>query len=182
MKEENLRDEDELQSWFVSRIVRFLADQGRQAIGWDEILEGGLAPGALVMSWQGERGGIAAARMGHDVVMSPMKPCYFDWKQADTDDEPGFHGVNILHEVYHYQFIPAELTPEEAKHVLGGQANIWTERMTTPSEVEFMILPRLCALAEALWSAEERDWNSFQSRLHPHLERLNRLGYHSRSV
>ena len=174
MVSEGLVDEHELQSWFIRRIERFLTSRGRRLIGWDEILEGGLAPGATVMSWRGTAGGIEAARQGHDVVMTPGTHCYFDHYQADPSTQPlAIGGLTTLKQVYGFEPVPAELTAEEARHVLGGQGNVWTEYMPTPEHVEFMILPRMCALAEVLWSpAQARDWPDFRRRLDGHLPRL----------
>src|SRR5207247_884058 len=169
-----LRDEDELQSWFVRRMDSWLSERGRRLVGWDEILEGGLAPGATVMSWRGEAGGIAAAKAGHDVVMAPQQPTYMDHSQSELATEPqGIGGHNSLEDVYRYEPIPAELNADEAKHVLGSQGQVWTEYMPDPKRVEYMAWPRLAALAEVLWSPPEtRDLASFKSRLETHLERL----------
>ena len=174
MKKEGLRNEDELQSWFIRHFDTWLAEHGRRLIGWDEILEGGLAPGATVMSWRGEKGGIAAAKAGHDVVMAPEKPTYFDHLQSDLPTEPPGHGGhNSLEDVYGYEPVPTELTADEAKHVLGSQGQLWTEYMPDHKHVEYMAWPRLAALAEVLWSPPEtRDLASFKSRLETHLRRL----------
>ena len=172
MKEHGLKDEEELQSWFVRRIDTWLTERGRRLIGWDEILEGGLAPGAAVMSWRGEKGGIAAAKAGHDVVMAPEKPTYFD-HDPSADEEPAVRGVNTLADVYAYEPIPPELSDTEAAHVLGAQGQLWTEYMPDPKRVEYMAWPRLCALAEVLWSPREsRDPAGFAARLETHLGRL----------
>jgi hexosaminidase len=174
MKKEGLKDEDELQSWFVRHFDFWLAKHGRRLVGWDEILEGGLAPGATVMSWRGEEGGIAAARAGHDVVMAPQKPTYLDHSQTELPTEPpGIGGHNSLEDVYAYEPVPQALSVEEAKHVLGSQGQLWTEYMPDPKRVEYMAWPRLVALAEVLWSPREaRDLASFESRLKTHLQRL----------
>jgi hexosaminidase len=174
MKKEGLKNEDELQSWFIRHFDSWLAKRGRRLVGWDEILEGGLAPGATVMSWRGEEGGIAAARAGHDVVMAPQKPTYLDHSQTELPIEPpGIGGHNSLEDVYGYEPMPKELSAEEAKHVLGSQGQIWTEYMPDPKRVEYMAWPRLIALAEVLWSPPEtRNWADFQKRLATHLERL----------
>jgi len=174
MKKEGLKNEDELQSWFIGHFDSWLAKRGRRLVGWDEILEGGLAPGATVMSWRGEEGGIAAAKAGHDVVMAPNKPTYMDYSQTELPTEPpGIGNHNSLEAVYAYQPVPKELSADEAKHVLGGQGQIWTEYMPDPKRVEYMAWPRLIALAEVLWSpGETRNWADFQKRLAPHLERL----------
>ena len=184
MKKEGLRDEDELQSWFIRHFDSWLAKRGRRLVGWDEILEGGLAPGATVMSWRGEQGGIAAAKAGHDVVMAPQKPTYLDHSQTELPTEPpGIGGHNSLEDVYAYRPVPKELSANEAKHVLGGQGQIWTEYMPDPKRVEYMAWPRLIALAEAAWSPPAtRSWADFQKRLATHLERLAILdvNYHGR--
>jgi hexosaminidase len=174
MKKEGLRNEDELQSWFIRHFDSWLAQRGRRLVGWDEILEGGLAPGATVMSWRGEEGGIAAAKSGHDVVMAPQKPTYMDHSQSELPTEPpGIGGHNSLEDVYAYEPVPKELTADEAKHVLGSQGQLWTEYMPDPKRVEYMAWPRLAALAEVLWSPREtRDLARFRSRLETHLRRL----------
>lgn len=171
MKAEGLKDENELQSYFIKRIEKFIVSKKRKMIGWDEILEGGLAPEATVMSWRGEEGGIQAAKMQHDVVMTPGSPLYFDHYQGDPETEPlAFGGFNTLKKVYSYEPIPAELPAENAKYILGSQANLWTEQIGTAEHVEYMTLPRMPALAEVLWSPKEkRDWKDFNARLKPHL-------------
>ncbi|MDX2161564.1 MAG: beta-N-acetylhexosaminidase [bacterium] len=175
---EGLKDEHELQSWFIRRMETFLNAKGRRLIGWDEILEGGLAPNATVMSWRGTEGGIAAAAAGHDVVMSPMSHCYLDYYQSeDTDNEPpAIGGYLPIDQVY--RFNPAEGVPaDKSGHVLGGQGNLWTEYMPTEAQVEYMAYPRAAALAEALWTAPaERDYGDFAARLNAHLLRLDALG------
>jgi hexosaminidase len=174
MKKEGLKNEDELQSWFIRHFDSWLAKRGRRLVGWDEILEGGLAPGATVMSWRGEEGGIAAAKAGHDVVMAPEKPTYMDHAQSELPTEPPGHGGhNSLEDVYGYRPVPKQLSADEAKHVLGAQGQIWTEYMPDREAVEYMAWPRLIALAEVLWSpSETRNWADFQKRLATHLERL----------
>lgn len=175
MKELGLKDEDELQSWFITHFDKWLAARGRRLIGWDEILEGGLAPGATVMSWRGEKGGIAAAKAGHDVVMAPEKPTYFDYD--NSEDEPlKIRRINTLAEVYAYEPVPKELSADEAEHVLGAQGQLWTEYMPDPQRMEYMAWPRLTALAEVLWSPREtRDAADFARRLETHLERLRNI-------
>ncbi|AIE84689.1 beta-N-acetylhexosaminidase [Fimbriimonas ginsengisoli] len=175
IKELGLRDEDELQSWFVRQMDTFLAEQGRRLVGWDEILEGGLAPGATVMSWRGEEGGIAAAKAGHDVVMAPNQWTYFDHYQSrDHASEPhAIGGFLPLQKVYEYDPIPPDLTPDEAEHVLGAQGQVWTEYIATPKAVEYMAFPRLSALAEVVWSpVDKKCFDGFVTRLQKHLERL----------
>jgi hexosaminidase len=176
--QENLADENELQSWFIRHFDRFLTERGRRLIGWDEILEGGLAQNAAVMSWRGEQGGIAAAKAGHDVVMAPHQHTYLDGYQIENQEaEPLAIGGHLpLEKVYAYEPIPSDLTAEEAKHVMGGQGQLWTEYMKTPEHVEYMAYPRACALAEVLWSQKtERDFTEFQTRLKPHLRFLDLL-------
>jgi hexosaminidase len=185
IKKEGLADEHELQSYFIQRIEKFLNHHGRRLIGWDEILEGGLAPNASVMSWRGEEGGIEAARMGHTVVMTPGSHCYFDHYQGDAAMEPlAIGGYTTLAKVYSYEPVPAQLNEEEAKLVLGAQANVWTEYMPVPSHVEYMIFPRLAALAEVLWTpANQKDWTSFTKRMTHQYERYDLLGInYSRSA
>ena len=179
IRREGLADERELQSWFIRRIERHLADHGRRLIGWDEILEGGLPPGATVMSWRGVDGGIAAARQGHDVIMTPTSHLYFDYYQGqDTESEPlSIGGYLPLETVYSFEPVPAELTAAESGHVLGPQGNVWTEYLTTPGQVEYMAYPRTLALAEMAWTApDRRRWASFVARLPAALARLQALG------
>jgi hexosaminidase len=178
MAAEGLRTEEELQSWFVKRIERYINSKGKKLIGWDEILEGGLAPNAAVMSWRGTQGGITAARSGHDVVMTPTSHCYFDYYQGRPDGEPLAIGGSLpLRKVYELEPAPAELTADEAAHILGGQANLWTEYISTPAHAEYMLFPRLAALAEIVWSPRgSRDWKDFAARLPIQLERYRRAG------
>ena len=154
MQELGLADEHALQSYFIRRMETALQGRGRRLVGWDEILEGGLAPNATVMSWRGENGGIAAAQAGHDVVMAPNTYTYFDYYQAaDKETEPlAIGGYVPLSKVYGYNPIPAELAPEQAGHVLGTQFQIWSEYLPAPAQVEYMAFPRACALAEVAWS------------------------------
>ena len=178
MRQEGLRDEEELQSWFIRRIEGFLRRKGRRLVGWDEILDGGLAPGATVMSWRGADGGIAAASAGHDVVMSPNTHCYFDYYQrADVENEPpAIGGYLPLERVYEFDPV-AGISEQQQAHVLGGQGNVWTEYLPQEALVEYMTWPRAAALAEALWTAPSpRDYADFQRRLRGHLPRLRRLG------
>ena len=178
IQREGLADEHELQSWFIRRIESFLNANGRALVGWDEILEGGLAPNATVMSWRGMAGGTDAARQGHDVIMTPNSHVYLDHYQGDTLQEPlAIGGFSPLERVYAFEPVPPELSPTEAEHVLGGQGNVWTEYMATTEYVEYMILPRLLALSEVVWSpVRKRDWTSFLGRLPSHLDRLDGMG------
>jgi hexosaminidase len=176
IKRERLKDEHELQSWFIRRIDAFLARNGRRLVGWDEILEGGLAPGATVMSWRGTAGGIDAARQGRDVVMTPNSHLYLDHYQGDPRFEPlAIGGLSTLERVYSYEPIPEELTPAQAARILGAQGNVWTEYLKTPEAVEYMAYPRAIALAEVTWSPKSRrDWGSFSARLPFVLRTLDR--------
>ncbi|MFE2101623.1 beta-N-acetylhexosaminidase [Streptomyces sp. NPDC059468] len=176
-----LADEDELQSWFIGHFDKWLTARGRRLIGWDEILEGGLAPGAAVSSWRGYGGGVAAARAGHDVVMCPEQYVYLDHRQAPGEDEPvpiGF--VRTLEDVYRFEPVPSQLSEAEARHVLGTQANVWTEVMEDAARVDYQTFPRLAAFAEVAWSSlpapQERDFADFERRMAAHYGRLDALG------
>ena len=178
IKKEGLKDEHELQSYFIQRMEKFLNGKGRSIIGWDEILEGGLAPNATVMSWRGMKGGIEAAEQGHDVIMTPGSHCYFDHYQSDAPDEPlAIGGYTSLEKVYSFEPTPPTLSPEHAKHILGAQGNVWTEYLNTTAKVEYMIFPRIAALSEVLWSSKEnKDYGNFVARLEPHVEELKAAG------
>lgn len=168
MKREGFTHVDQLQSYLIRKIEKFLQAHGRELIGWDEILKGGLAPGATVMSWRGEAGGIAAARQGHDVVMTPGAYCYFDHYQSDPNTQPPSIGGYIpLRKVYSYNPVPEDsLTSAEQKHILGAQANLWTEWVPTVEHAEYMIFPRLIALSEVDWTSQKaKDFDDFQLRL-----------------
>jgi len=177
IKSLNLKDEEGLQSYFIERIEKFVNSKGRRIIGWDEILDGGLAPNATVMSWRGNAGGIAAAKSGHDVIMTPGEYCYFDKYQADPITEPTTIGGYLpLSKVYQFEPVPSELNTKEAKHILGPQANVWTEYMPTEKSVEHMAFPRLSAMAEVAWSTREnRNWESFRHRIHADFDRYAQL-------
>ncbi|MDB5250845.1 MAG: family 20 glycosylhydrolase [Flaviaesturariibacter sp.] len=177
IRAEGLADEHALQSYFIQRIERFLNAAGRTLVGWDEILEGGLAPNAVVMSWRGEAGGIAAARQRHQVIMTPQKPVYFDQSQSKNEDSLVIGGFNPLESVYAYEPVPAELDSAQAGFILGAQANVWTEYMSSPKKVEYMIFPRLSALSEVLWSPKEsRDRADFERRLPALFQRYDHQG------
>jgi len=183
IRREGLADEYELQSWFIRRIESFLLQNGRRLIGWDEILEGGLAPQATVMSWRGVNGGIEAARQGHDVVMTPTSHMYFDYYQGrDREVEPlAIGGYLPLERVYSYEPVPDELSEVEGKRVLGAQGNVWTEYIKTPEHVDYMAYPRALALAELTWSPlAARNWADFSKRLPAALARLGALGVNYR--
>ncbi len=175
-KRENLKDEHEVQSYFIRRIEKFINAKGKRIIGWDEILEGGLAPNAVVMSWRGERGGIEAARAKHEVIMTPSNFLYFDYGQGDPKYEPINIGNHVSVEtIYNYDPVPKVLTNDEARYIIGAQANVWTEYMKTPEKVEYMVFPRALALAEAVWTQLDRkDLVDFQKRLANQYARLDR--------
>ena len=183
IKREKLKDEHELQSYFIRRMEKFLNAHGRQIIGWDEILEGGLAPNATVMSWRGINGGIAAARANHDVVMTPTSHTYFDYIQGDRRFEPTWTGSYLpIERVYEFEpTVPDSLTPEQAKHIIGTQGQLWSEYMYNTDQVEYMAYPRALALAEVAWSPRNaRDFESFRRRLLPRLLGLDRMGVNYR--
>lgn len=166
IKEKNLKDEHGLQSYFIQRIEKYVNSKGRSIIGWDEILEGGLAPNATVMSWRGEEGGIAAAHQHHNVIMTPGKYVYFDHAQSKNSDSLTIGGFLPLDTVYNYHPVPKELDNSEAHYILGAQGNVWTEYMASPQKVEYMIFPRMSALSEVLWSPQDkRDLEKFRSEL-----------------
>jgi hexosaminidase len=177
MKKEHLTNVDELQSYFVKRIEKMLQSKGKKLIGWDEILEGGLAPDATVMSWRGIDGAIAAAKAGHDTVLSPAPDLYFDHWQSQGDTSPGRSNTLSLKDVYLFNPLPAAILPEQRKHVLGLQANLWAEFMRSEARVTYMAYPRVAALAEVAWSPQERiNWEEFEKRLEPQLRRYATLG------
>jgi hexosaminidase len=178
IKKENLKDEHGLQSYFIRRIEKFLNQHGRQIIGWDEILEGGLAPNATVMSWRGEEGGIEAAKAGHPVIMTPTTYCYLDYYQSQHPDEPLAIGGNLpLEKVYGYHPIPAVLNAEQQKLILGVQGNQWTEYISTPAKAQYMTYPRMQAIAEIAWTPRElKNFDSFVQRLIPHMARWKSEG------
>jgi len=181
MKREGLKNEEELQSWFVRRIEKYVNSQGKTLIGWSEILQGGLAQNAVVMDWIG--GGKEAASQGHDVVMTPTSNCYFDYYQSrDQESEPrAIGGFLPLKKVYDFEPIPAGLAPESEKHVLGAQGNVWTEYIPNLRHVEYMTFPRLTALSEVAWSPKEaKDYTNFLSRLKTDELRLDELGVNYR--
>jgi hexosaminidase len=182
--DEGLADEHELQAWFIQRMEAWLNARDRQIIGWDEILEGHLAPNATVMSWRGVKGGIAAAKQGHDVIMSPTSHCYLDYFQSkNTEGEPpAIGGYLPLKTVYAFEPVPEELTEDEAKHILGAQGNVWTEYIATPEHVDYMSWPRGSAIAERVWSGKDvRDFDHFSKRLVAHLERMKVEGVNYRT-
>ncbi len=177
--DEKLKNVEELQSYFITRIEKYLNAQGKQIIGWDEILEGGLAPNAAVMSWRGTKGGIEAAKQKHYVVMSPGKPCYFDHYQSkDKTKEPlAIGGFNPLDSVYAYNPTPKMLNEDESKYIMGAQANVWTEYISSFQQVEYMAMPRMAALSEALWTPlDKKNYKDFVARLKLHAPMLDGMG------
>lgn len=183
IKENGLKDEHELQSWFITRMDEYLTSKGRRLIGWDEILEGGLAPQATVMSWRGIKGGIEAAKQKHDVVMTPTDFMYIDYYQSkDKENEPlAIGGFLPVEKVYSYEPIPVELTSDEARYILGVQTNLWTEYVATTKKAEYMLLPRLQAQAEVAWTKKElKNYESFIKRLETDYKRLEKLGINYR--
>lgn len=175
MRREGLKNEEELQSYFIRRVEKFINSKGKRLIGWDEILEGGLAPNATVMSWRGEEGGIAAAKEGHDVIMSPTSWCYFDAGQGPKEQELWQLGGEIsMAKVYSYNPVPNILTAAEQSRIRGVQANVWTEYLRTSEKVEYMVFPRILAMAEVAWSAQEqRRFDDFEQRIATHYPRLS---------
>ncbi len=178
MAAEKLQNEQELQSYFIRRIGQILRRYGKKLIGWDEILEGGLPSEATVMSWRGTEGGVAAAKAGQYAIMSPTSHCYFDYYQGDPAQEPlAIGGFLTLQRVYDYEPIPAGLTEEEARFILGAQGNVWTEYIQSPEQVEYMAFPRACALSEVLWTpAAKRSRNDFLRRMRTHFRFLEQMG------
>ena len=185
IKAEGLANEDELQSWFIRQIESWLNERGRALVGWDEILEGGLAPNAIVMSWRGSDGGIAAANAGHDVVMTPNTYCYLDYYQSeDTDSEPwAIPAILPLRQVWNYVVVPDEIAADKRHHILGGQGNIWTEYIPRADHVEYMAFPRAIAIADVLWNhPADRDYDDLIARLRAHLPCLDALGVNYRAL
>jgi hexosaminidase len=182
IKKEKLKDEHELQSWFIGRIEQVLLKHNKKMIGWDEILEGGLAPSAIVMSWRGEKGGTDAANMGHDVIMTPGGWLYLDNYQGDQNVEPtAIGGYVTLEKTYSYDPVPEGLSKDKAHHILGAQGNVWTEYLYTPEQTEYMTYPRIIALAEVTWSRkEQKDYKDFERRIANQLVRLDghAINYH----
>ena len=185
IRELGLADEEELQGWFVGRLAAHVEAAGRRPFGWDEILEGGTVPrSTTVMSWRGLQGAVTAARRGHDVVSTPDDRVYLDYRQSELDTEPIPIAVPLtVADVLAFDPVPPELSPKEAEHVLGGQANLWTEHVDDARRADYQLFPRVAALAEALWSADTigpRDPEDFERRLAVHRERLVALGVEAR--
>jgi len=164
-----------LQSYFIQRMEKYVNKKGKKIIGWDEILEGGLSPNATVMSWRGEDGGIAAAKQQHEVIMSPTDCCYYDYYQDTAKTEPMAIKKQLpISKVYVYEPIPVQLSETDAKYILGAQANVWSEYLKTPEQVEYMVYPRACAMAEVVWSQKEnRNYSDFLKRMELHTQRLD---------
>jgi len=176
IKRESLKDEHELQNYFISRMEKYINSKGKKIIGWDEILEGGLAPNATVMSWRGISGGIKAANMKHDVIMTPNATCYLDYYQSKDKNEPlAIGGYTPLEEIYNYEPIPEELDSESSKYIIGAQGNVWTEYMSTNEYVEYMVFPRIFALSEVVWSKNKSNFEEFTSRVISFFDRLDKL-------
>ena len=179
MKKKGLQNEEELQSYFIKRMVDYIESKEREVIGWDEITEGGLAKNAKVMSWRGMRGGIESANKGHDVVMAPNSHTYFDLYQGDPQLEPNAYSRLLLSQVYRFDPVPKDIVPERRHHILGGHGCLWTENIQVPEQAEYMLFPRLFALAETLWSPKENlDWDHFLDRMEFNFHRLERAGIH----
>lgn len=174
-----LKDEHELQSYFIQRMEKYINNKGKTLIGWDEILEGGLAPNAVVMSWRGEKGGIEAAKQKHTVIMTPTTYVYLDYSQTKHEDSLVIGGYLPLEKVYQYEPVPPELSVYDGRYILGAQANIWTEYMTNPSKIEYMMFPRVDALSEVLWSPKSaKNWMDFKGRLSFQFKRYNLWATH----
>ncbi len=179
IKEQHLKNEAELQSWMIREIEKKVINYGKNIIGWDEILDGGVSKNATIMSWRGENGAITAARQGNNAIMTPIDYCYFNFYQADPKTEPEAMGGYVpLEKVYSYEPIPDSLKAEEQKYIIGAQCNLWAEFLYNSDIVEYMLLPRLCALSEIVWSPKEKkDWNHFKLKIIEHKKRLDALGY-----
>ena len=174
IKDSGLQNEEGLQSYFIRKIERYLNSKGRSIIGWDEILEGGIAPNATIMSWRGEQGGIDAAKQHHTVIMTPGSYVYFDHAQNKNSDSLTIGGYLPVETVYNYEPLPKELSPEEQKYIIGAQANVWSEYMSNPAKVEYMLFPRLEALSEVLWTPKEnKNWDDFKNRLQQQYKRYD---------
>jgi len=187
MRSEGLETERELQGWFTSRIGDHLLHRGRVLVGWDEILEGGAPPGAVVISWRGEEGGVEAACAGHDVVMAPQQWLYFDWSYADDPREPLAICPEIsVERVWSYAPVPEAIPADKRHHVLGAQCQLWTEYVPNAEHAEYLYFPRVCAFAEVVWSGDSAgrgaDFGEFERRLSSHLRRLDALGVNYRPL
>jgi hexosaminidase len=190
MREEGLESELQLQGWFTTRIAEHLSRRGRVLVGWDEILEGGSPPGAVVMSWRGEEGGIKAASAGNDVIMAPQEWLYFDWAYSDSPREPlAICPATSVERVWSYDPVPRPIPEAKRHHVIGAQCELWTEYVTNSEHAEYMYFPRLCAFSETMWrGAADRDpsrprsFGEFERRLRSHLGRLDAIGVNYRPL
>jgi hexosaminidase len=185
IKDSGLKDEEGLQSYFIRKIERYLNSKGHSIIGWDEILEGGVAPNATIMSWRGEKGGIEAAQQHHQVIMTPTTYVYFDYSQTKHNDSLVIGGYLPVETVYKYEPLPSQLSADEQKYIIGAQANVWTEYMSNPAKVEYMLFPRLDALSEVLWTPKEnKNWDDFKNRLQQQYKRydLRNVHYNAKGI
>jgi hexosaminidase len=183
MRRRGLTGERQLQGWFLHRIHEHLRDRDRTMVGWDEILQAGVAPGAVIMAWRGQEQGVAAARAGYDVVMTPQASTYLDLAQSDDPAEPlARAGTTSLGDVYRYEPLPADLEPEHRQRVRGSQCQLWTEHVPTGTLAEYFYFPRACAFAQAVWSSSGRDYDDFSVDLRDHLARLDALGVNYRPL
>jgi hexosaminidase len=181
IQQEGLKDEHELQSYFIKRIERFINARGRTLVGWDEILEGGLAPNATVMSWRTVESGVVAANAGHDVVMTPTSHCYLDYAQAKAGEPRSIGGFLPLVQVYSFDPLPPGVPADKARHILGAGGNLWSEFLPNYAQAQYMAYPRACAIAEVTWSDPQRkNWDDFQRRLDVQLQRLKVQGVNYR--
>ncbi len=181
-EKDSLKSCNNLQCWLTAEIEKYLIEKGKRIIGWDEILEGFVTKSCTVMSWRGTSGGIIAARNGNDVIMTPTSHCYFDYRQGDSLYQPKAIGsarrMTTLHKVYQFKPKPAELSPDEQKHILGGQCNLWAEYIETPEHQQYLLLPRMCAMSECLWTmSENMSWQKFQQKIEHHKDRISNMGY-----
>ncbi|MEP7163777.1 MAG: beta-N-acetylhexosaminidase [Ferruginibacter sp.] len=174
IKEKKLTDEQGLQSYFIQRVEKYVNSKGKKIIGWDEIMEGGPAPNATIMSWRGETGGIVAAKQDHDVIMTPESPLYLNLSQTKNEDSVTQGGYNPIENVYNYEPVPASLNETEAKHILGAQGNMWSEHLKDQRKLEYMLFPRIAALSEVLWTPKEKkNWKDFERRLPAIMKKLD---------
>ena len=180
--DEYLLNTEALQGWFTTRIAEMVEAKGKWAIGWDEVLQGKPPASTVIMSWRGVEHGIKAAKMGHRVIMSPASHCYFDHSQGEHGEPEAFPAVLPLERVYQFEPVPNSLASEQQSLILGGQGNLWTERIPNANHLEYMLLPRLCALATVLWRGNNENDTAFPKQLRPHLELLGKLGYNYRPL
>ena len=180
IKDENLKDEKELQTYFIRRISKFLQKHNRKAVGWDEIIDGGITADTVVMCWRGDgkESALKSVIKGNEVIMCPNPILYFDWKQSGKEDEQGAFGVTTIQKVYDYEPLPHSIDNEKSSLILGAQANVWTEFINNENEVEYMVLPRLLALSEVVWTkSSQKAWNDFCARLREHYKIFDRFKF-----